>query len=296
MPSNGICLISGLAAFVASAAGSPLCNTTSAHITESATLSTALSAVAAPTAACGSNVACILAHFTERPVLVAASTLAGLTSTVTVHPSNYTEIPDPAANATGGATGSVTVPLPTASIAPTGGPVNSTIHVPMDSKFTSFLCPPASLTVHPGLHCGIFNTANTRDAEKVLGGFGHERCITEAHTCTRHGCLNTSGVYGEFSPFPVRPTPILTFFPPVCNDNAYAIDLQCSDIAAFGYIITGSCCAQSTSGQYFSDPAGFNVIVAYGNCNHGKSADRPSMGPPSDPWGPNGACAYAGAP
>ncbi|KAK0745675.1 hypothetical protein B0T18DRAFT_428789 [Schizothecium vesticola] len=44
------------------------------------------------------------------------------------------------------------------------------------------------------------------------------------------------------------------------------------------------------SGQRFVPEQGWNVIVAYGNCNHGEYGDRPSIGPPEDPWGPNGSC------
>jgi len=35
---------------------------------------------------------------------------------------------------------------------------------------------------------------------------------------------------------------------------------------------------------------GWNVIVAYGNCNHDKDRGHPSYGPVGDPWGPNGTC------
>ncbi|KAK0619117.1 hypothetical protein B0T14DRAFT_603005 [Immersiella caudata] len=292
MRSSGISLISGLVAFVASTTGSLLYNTTSVPTTTSAAPWTPLSTFATASTSCGTNVTCILEHFTQRPVLAAASALAAFNSTVIHQPSSYTKAPEPVANVTSSvpvplstfatastlaaftstvtyrpssyttapepyvnATGSVPMSPPTVTIAPTGAPVNSSIHVPMDS-----------------LHCGLFNTADTTDAKKIMKKFGDEMCITEAHTCTRHGCHNTSGVY-------------------VCNDNSWAIAMKCYLISDFGRVITDKCCSsRSTSGQFFSESAGFNVIVAYGNCNHGKSADRPSVGPPEEPWGPNGKC------
>lgn len=38
------------------------------------------------------------------------------------------------------------------------------------------------------------------------------------------------------------------------------------------------------------DGEGWNVIIAYANCKHDQYADFPALGPPEDPWGPNGSC------
>lgn len=43
------------------------------------------------------------------------------------------------------------------------------------------------------------------------------------------------------------------------------------------------------SGQKFTG-TGFNVIVAYANCNKGEWDYRPQMGPADNPWGPNLEC------
>lgn len=66
-----------------------------------------------------------------------------------------------------------------------------------------------------------------------------------------------------------------------------------NDVADFAQRIYKECCrkkGKGQSGQIFNDERGYNVVVAYGNCNHGWDSDRPGMGPPEDPWGPNGEC------
>ena len=66
-------------------------------------------------------------------------------------------------------------------------------------------------------------------------------------------------------------------------------------INEFAASVGRSCCtkdyteSKGISGQQFSDQ-GWNVIVAYGNCNHDQDRDRPGFGPADDPWGPNGEC------
>ncbi|KAK4445784.1 hypothetical protein QBC34DRAFT_441414 [Podospora aff. communis PSN243] len=184
----------------------------------------------------------------SRTITSMATASSATASLVTHIPGNYTRIPDPIAS-------SVTSSLSSAIATPTAQ-VNASMNAPLDNLF-----------------CGNFNTADTSDVEKINAGFGDDMCTTPAKTCTRHGCLNTSGVY-------------------VCNDNAFAITQKCSNIGLFGKQIALNCClgAGATSGQYFSDAEHFNVVVAYGNCDHEKDEDRPSLGPGDDKWGPNGPC------
>jgi len=81
----------------------------------------------------------------------------------------------------------------------------------------------------------------------------------------------------------------------VCNDNYFPINLSRKfDVGLVAQPIMDKCCHggmhKGISGQQFVDELGYNVIVAYANCNHGVDNDRPGIGPPSDPWGPNGVC------
>ncbi|KAK0726904.1 hypothetical protein B0T26DRAFT_747297 [Lasiosphaeria miniovina] len=128
-----------------------------------------------------------------------------------------------------------------------------------------------------GLFCGIFNTANTQDTDDNISWLKNNvgTCFTPAQTCRRHSCINTSGVY-------------------VCNDNNHDITLSCAnDVVPRLDDVIVHCCngaKSGISGQKFSDDGTWNAIIAYGNCNHNWDADRPSMGPPDDIWGPNGAC------
>ncbi|KAK1830841.1 hypothetical protein QBC39DRAFT_409320 [Podospora conica] len=135
-----------------------------------------------------------------------------------------------------------------------------------------------------GLLCGKFSTADRPDVSVLVNvmadldnnGVDNDNCNTPARTCRRHACKNTSGVY-------------------VCNDNYHDLELSCLyDVALVAQPMLNKCCQKGmhkgTSGQQFVDGYGYNVIVGYANCNHGRDEDLPDMGPPSDPWGPNGAC------
>ena len=86
----------------------------------------------------------------------------------------------------------------------------------------------------------------------------------------------------------------------VCNDSDEKLELSCGDdVLYLAEWVHQYCCITTRSfvgqsGQVFADSfkdaRNFNVVISYGNCNHDKDADRPGMGPPDDPWGPNGAC------
>ncbi|KAK3377625.1 hypothetical protein B0H63DRAFT_221341 [Podospora didyma] len=128
------------------------------------------------------------------------------------------------------------------------------------------------------MFCGNFNTGSKRDVEKCLKGMSdvpNWQCVTPAKTCRRHMCVNTTGIT-------------------VCNDNDHDITLRCDTIVremALNPAIL--CCTygqgwKGISGQQFTNE-GWNVIISYANCNH-PTDERPSMGPPDEPWGPNGEC------
>ncbi|KAK1756790.1 hypothetical protein QBC47DRAFT_169473 [Echria macrotheca] len=125
--------------------------------------------------------------------------------------------------------------------------------------------------------CGLFSTASRYDAQLLLAQLHSDGgdCSAPAKTCSRVACWATSAIY-------------------VCNDNDHAISPNCvTDVVPYGLDISQQCCGLSggsVSGQRFHDTAGFNVIVAYGNCNHDRNADRPALGPWPVVWGPNGAC------
>ncbi|KAK3365590.1 hypothetical protein B0T24DRAFT_723295 [Lasiosphaeria ovina] len=128
-----------------------------------------------------------------------------------------------------------------------------------------------------GLFCGVFNTADKHDIMENLYWMRNNlgKCTTPARTCRRFSCINTSGVY-------------------VCNDRDQDLIIDCG-VEAPGLADTPAvqCCTAAhsgISGQQFSDDGTWNVIIAYADCNHDWDADRPSMGPPDDIWGPNGAC------
>jgi hypothetical protein len=81
----------------------------------------------------------------------------------------------------------------------------------------------------------------------------------------------------------------------VCNDNYFPLNLSLKfDIGLVAQPLMDKCCHgglhKGISGQQFVDELGYNIIVAYANCKHGVDNDRPGIGPPSDPWGPNGVC------
>ncbi|KAK0652516.1 hypothetical protein B0T16DRAFT_454878 [Cercophora newfieldiana] len=181
-----------------------------------------------------------------------SSTILQLTSTITSYPANFTTFPS----------NSSRIPTPPASTTSGSLLPQPTTHL-------------TNSTINDDLHCGIFDTANTYDADGILQWLDDKGgdCVTEAKTCTRHACYDTSAVY-------------------VCNDNNYAISQKCADVADFGRAIIGNCCnTRSTSGQHFSDSQGFNIVVGYGNCNHGESADRPGL---TSSGGPNGLCVTDG--
>lgn len=70
--------------------------------------------------------------------------------------------------------------------------------------------------------------------------------------------------------------------------------IPCTTVADYASHVGATCCnakpateSKGTSGQAFSDQ-GWNVDIAYGNCNHAPDRDPPSIfGRP----GPNGECA-----
>lgn len=140
--------------------------------------------------------------------------------------------------------------------------------------------------VHPALYCGIFSTGYMRDTEWLLRNFKNKLNLdvfqVDWKTCRRVGCKNTSAVY-------------------ICNDTKSLVQATGERIYNLGWIPQQNCCHQGPSsgitgkvgkgisGQKFTG-AGWNVIIGYGNCNHGETADRPSMGPEDNPWGPNLKC------
>ena len=85
------------------------------------------------------------------------------------------------------------------------------------------------------------------------------------------------------------------FLPQICNDSAVELTRNCTVFHDFTNSIGGKCCtkdyhkSKGISGRQWSDQD-FNVVVAYGNCNHGIDSDEPAPGPKNDPWGPNGLC------
>jgi len=135
---------------------------------------------------------------------------------------------------------------------------------------------PQTLTwVAIDLVCGLYSTADKRNSVQLLydlrkrGG----TCVTGAKKCTRHACWNTSGVF-------------------ICNDNDHDVAIDCETVANFAAGVANNCCTSTKSGisgQQWSDQ-NWNAIISYANCNHDSNADRPSPGPPADPWGPNGLC------
>jgi hypothetical protein len=81
----------------------------------------------------------------------------------------------------------------------------------------------------------------------------------------------------------------------VCNDNDHEVQIMYKTINQFAATVGTQCCtldytqSKGISGQQFSDQ-GWNVFVAYANCNHDLDSDHPGFGPAGDPWGPNGEC------
>lgn len=154
--------------------------------------------------------------------------------------------------------------------------LNATTAPQRGSKlFLISMCPPTLTSVAIDLVCGLYSTADKRNAVQLLydlrkrGG----TCVTPTKKCTRHACWNTSGVY-------------------ICNDNDHDVSLDCEIVANFAASVANNCCTATksgVSGQQWSDQ-NWNAIISYANCNHDASGDRPSPGPSTDPWGPNGSC------
>ncbi|KAK1828922.1 hypothetical protein QBC39DRAFT_374237 [Podospora conica] len=137
----------------------------------------------------------------------------------------------------------------------------------------------APLPNQKALLCGMASTADKHDFMDMQSYWAvtkGEVCTTPAKTCRRHACKNTSGIY-------------------ICNDAATELKMNCTIFHDFTNSIGGKCCdkdpkkSKGLSGRQESDQ-NFNVVVAYANCNHGEDSDKPTKGPASDPWGPNGAC------
>ncbi|KAK0755085.1 hypothetical protein B0T18DRAFT_386852 [Schizothecium vesticola] len=138
--------------------------------------------------------------------------------------------------------------------------------------------PPRLNPIIPTAHliCGHFTTTDHHDVGKLIDAMRpsipsvYDDCFTPARTCRRVTCINTSAIYD--------------------------LVLECAhDVGDFATRIFGSCChnlltKKGQSGQIFDDQRGYNVVVAFGNCKHERDSDRPGMGPPADPWGPNGEC------
>ncbi|KAH7634063.1 hypothetical protein B0T09DRAFT_396489 [Sordaria sp. MPI-SDFR-AT-0083] len=136
------------------------------------------------------------------------------------------------------------------------------------------------------LYCGIFATGYMEDTSALLLDFKKKYNIQEYQvgwkTCRRVACKNTSGVY-------------------ICNDAKAIVRVTGTRINTLGTIPQDNCCHQGPadnvtrkvghgiSGQKFTG-TGFNVIIAYANCNKGESEYFPKMGPEDNPWGPNLQC------
>ncbi|KAK3352120.1 hypothetical protein B0H65DRAFT_547096 [Neurospora tetraspora] len=136
------------------------------------------------------------------------------------------------------------------------------------------------------LYCGIFATGYREDISSLLWDFHTQKNIIHYivgwRECRRVACKNTSGIY-------------------ICNDTTQTVRVTGERIYSLGKIPSDNCCHQGPpenptkkaghgmSGQKFTG-TGFNVIVAYANCNKGEMEYRPQMGPEDNPWGPNLQC------
>ncbi|EAA28190.1 hypothetical protein GE21DRAFT_8480 [Neurospora crassa] len=136
------------------------------------------------------------------------------------------------------------------------------------------------------LYCGVFATGYKEDISALLWDFHTKQNIIHYivgwRECRRVACKNTSGIY-------------------ICNDTTQTVRVTGERIYTLGKIPSDNCCHQGPpenptkkvghgmSGQKFTG-TGFNVIVAYANCNKGEWDYRPQMGPADNPWGPNLEC------
>lgn len=136
------------------------------------------------------------------------------------------------------------------------------------------------------LYCGIFATGYMEDLKDLLWDMHKKNNIINYivgwKECRRVACKNTSGIY-------------------ICNDTTQTVRVTGERIYTLGKIPSDNCCHQGPadaptkkaghgmSGQKFTG-TGFNVIIAYANCNKGEKEYRPQMGPADNPWGPNLEC------
>lgn len=135
------------------------------------------------------------------------------------------------------------------------------------------------------LYCGSFMPANYRDASYLVEDMGNSHPNTyhsvDAHGCRRVACNNTSAVY-------------------VCNDRSTGLSLNNAEIVKHTVTIRQKCCIHNayggldeqaqSEGQQFTDALGgnFNVIIAYGNCNHADTRKPDTYGHPTGAKNVNG--------
>ncbi|KAK3388299.1 hypothetical protein B0T20DRAFT_365263 [Sordaria brevicollis] len=141
-------------------------------------------------------------------------------------------------------------------------------------------------TYDAALYCGIFSTGYMETLDALLWDFKKTNNIINYiigwRECRRLACKDTSGIY-------------------ICNDTTQTVRVTGQRVYDLGKIPSDNCCHQGPadaptkkaghgmSGQKFTG-TGFNVILAYANCNFGEKEYRPSKGPPDNPWGPNQEC------
>jgi len=112
------------------------------------------------------------------------------------------------------------------------------------------------------LHCGTFPDADRGNANDQINQLGTGDYIVPARRCLRVKCWNTTGTY-------------------VCNDQRVDLHVSGTAIKQRAQIIMSKCCDNRSagggeklwqiSGQQFTDAqGGYNVILAYSNCNHDK--------------------------
>lgn len=110
------------------------------------------------------------------------------------------------------------------------------------------------------LHCGQFPDADRSNAQDQMNQLGTGDYIVPARRCLRVKCWNTTGTY-------------------VCNDQGVDLHVSGTAIKQRAQIIMNQCCENTSagggtklwqiSGQQFTDAqGGYNVILAYSNCNH----------------------------
>jgi hypothetical protein len=116
------------------------------------------------------------------------------------------------------------------------------------------------------LHCGNMPGADQNNAWEQMTQLGTGNYVIPGRTCLRVKCWNTTGTY-------------------VCNDQGGSIAVSGQAIYQRALIIMDHCCMVGgpkkwISGQQFTDSqGGYNVILAYSNCNHDKYQSPSSYGP-----------------